>query len=221
MPSVWIFIWAVVSLFILGVFGWSVQILLLQKAAWKVFAKKMKLNYQEGPKFLSSPVLSGSLGAYGFGLFSEERPTPDARGLRFNTVIEIALRRGMPMMGVVGTEAMVPIINTLVIKQTLSPADPDWNNAWLVRTDNQIAMEKYLTPARMETLKKLFRMKILAALFIFDQNDAVLRLETADPLTDADRLEKIVKNLVQQAGILALQPGEREAIMSAKDQSPV
>jgi hypothetical protein len=215
---VWIFIWALVSIFILGVFGWSVQILLLQKAAWKTYARKMKLNYQEGRGILSSPILSGSLGPYGFALFSEEIQTADARGRRFNTVIEIALRQSMPMTGVIGTESMAPAINALAIQQTMSPADPDWNNAWLIRTDNMKAMEQFLTKDRIETLKRLFRMKILAALFIFDQTDSVLRLETADPLSDAARLEKIVKSLIQQAEILTLQPGERAALTAIRAQ---
>ncbi|HEY8189405.1 MAG TPA: hypothetical protein VIF12_01880, partial [Micavibrio sp.] len=151
----WIFIWALASTFILGVFGWSVQILLLQKAAWKAYAKKMKLNYQEGQGLLSSPILSGSLGAYGFALFSEEIQTSDARGRRFNTVIEIALRQSMPITGVIGTESMAPAINNLALRQTMSPADSDWNNAWLIRTNNVKAMEQFLTTDRIETLKRL------------------------------------------------------------------
>jgi hypothetical protein len=65
-----------------------------------------------------------------------------------------------------------------------------------------------MTPARIEIFKKIFRMKVLGAMLIFDQNDAVLRIETSDALYNAERVEKIVKGFLSQ--IPALVPTEEE-----------
>lgn len=205
--TVWVFIWILLSIFILGVSAWSFQILFRQKAAWLAFATKKDLTYQNGPHFLSSPIISGNIGPYGFGLFSEERQTSDARGQRFNTVIELALRKGLPAPGAIGAGAMAPIIEQLTgMTQSVSITDPDWDPQWVIRTTDSKALESYLTPARRDVLKKIFRLKILAALFVFDDKDAVLRIETADPLQDAEKIEKIVRSMIAQLEILGPGP---------------
>lgn len=199
----WFFIWILLSIFIIGVTAWSLRILLEQRMTWRAFAKKNNLNFRTGRSFFVSPVVSGTIGPYGFGLFSEERPTNDARGSRFNTVIEIALRQGMPVPGVIGTAGMAPVIESLDnLTQTLTLDDPEWDSQWVIRTTDTTAMETFLTPARRDVIKKVFRMKIMAALFIFDDKDAVFRLETADPLQKLDRLEKIVRMLIHQAEVM-------------------
>lgn len=215
----WVFIWIVLSLFILGVSAWSWQVLFQQKRAWRSFAEKKGLKYEPGPRFLSSPVVSGNIGPYPFGLFSESRQTSDARGQRFNTVIELALRRGLPVPGVIGTAAMLPILNDLPnLGRVVLPKDPEWDETWFIRTTNAPAMEAYLTPARMGVLKKLFRMKILAGMFLFDDQDAILRVETADPLLDAAKIEKAVALMIEQMEILA--PGPAESVSAVPQSAP-
>lgn len=194
----WIFIWAVLSTFVLVIFTWSIRILIQQKAAWRAYADKTKLTYQGGARFLSSPSLSGMIGPYGFGLYTEEQQTNDTRTSRFNTVLEIALRRGLPTTGALGTPTTVPLIQSLRLEQTYVPDDKDWDPTWMARARHGAMLKAYLTPARLEILKKIFKMKVLSALFVFDQQDAVLRIETSDPLNNKDRLEKIVKGLIQQ-----------------------
>lgn len=204
----WIFIWAVLSSFVLIIFSWSIRILLQQKSAWRAYADKTKLTYQAGPRFLSSPSLSGMIGPYGFGLYTEEQQTNDTRTSRFNTVLEIALRRGLPTTGAMGTPGSVPLIQSLRLEQTYVPDDKDWDTTWMARARHGAILKAYLTPARLEIFKKIFKMKVLSALFVFDQQDAVLRIETADPLNNKDRLEKIVKGLLQQVDGLMVQEEE-------------
>ena len=216
----WIFIWFLLSAFVLGVFAWSLRILFQQKSAWKAYAKKMNLNYQDGPTFLSSPVLSGSIGAYGFGLYTEEQRTNDTRGQRFSTILEIALRHGLPVTGAMGTQTMIPLIQTLRMDQSVVPQDKDWDPSWMIRTRHAGMVEKFLTPARIEIIKKIFRMKVLSAFFIFDEQDAVLRIETADPLNDSQRLEKIVKSLILQAEGLIVKAEERALLEGVVRSAP-
>src|SRR5690606_14273269 len=122
--------------------------------------------------------------------------------------LEIALRRGLPTTGAMGTADVLDFVEPLNLDQALVPQDPDWDKAWVVRARNARMVEKYLTPARLEILKKFFRMKVVSAFFIFDGQDAVLRVATADPLNNKDRLEKIVKGLLTHAE--ALIAGQQE-----------
>jgi hypothetical protein len=199
---VWIFLWVLVSLFIFAVFAWSVRILFKQKAAWKAFAQKMNLTYTQPKGLLVSAVVTGSLGPYDFGLFSEPQPTEDSRGQRYTTILEFGLRQGFPMGGGIGTARMQAFLQTLAMSQSVSVQDKDWDSSWIIRTENSAMLEKYLTPVRVDLLKKIFRMKVLAALFVFNDQNSVLRIETSDPLDNLERLEKIVKGVMGQLAVL-------------------
>lgn len=217
----WIFIWVLLSIFVLGVSLWSVRILFQQKSAWKAYAEKTKLNYDGGQGFLGSPSVSGSIGPYGFGLYTEEQKTSDTRAQRFNTVLEIALRRGLPETGALGTGEVMDFSQSLRLDQTVVPQDKDWDAAWLVRTRHAAMMEQYLTPARLEVFKKIFRMKVRVAVFVFDSQDAVLRIVTTDPLNNKDRLEKIVKGLLANVESLIVKPDEFAQLEAVVQASPV
>jgi len=193
---VWIFLWVLFSAFVMGAFLWSVRILFQQKMAWKKYAQKTGLTYNEQKGALNSPYLTGSLGAYGFGLFSEPQATNDSRGQRYVTVLEFILRKGLGTLGVIGTSKMVPFADNLQVTQAVNLSDKDWDATWFIRSNNAALTEKYMTPARIDIFKKIFRMKILGAMLIFDENESVLRIETSDPLNDADRVEKIVKGFM-------------------------
>jgi len=218
---VWIFIWVLLSIFVLGVSLWSVRILFQQKSAWKAYAEKTKLTYDGGQGFLGAPSVSGSIGAYGFGLYTEEQKTSDTRAQRFNTVLEIALRRGLPETGVLGTGEVMDFAQSLRLDQVIVPQDKDWDAAWLVRTRHAAMMEQYLTAARLDVFKKIFRMKVRVAVFVFDSQDAVLRIVTTDPLNNKDRLEKIVKGLLANVESLIVKPDEFAQLQAVVNASPV
>jgi hypothetical protein len=204
-----LFIWLVLSAFILTVTFWSYSILFQQKNAWKSFAQKRNLNYQPGGSFFASPVVTGNIGTYTISLQSEAVTTNDSRGQRYNTVIEVALRKGMPIPGAIGTVTMAPIIYTLTtLNEDVKIDDPEWDNQWVIRTVDKEQLICYLTPARREAIKKLFKMKIISGLFVFDRNDAVFRIETVDPLHNADKVEKVFKAILPQMETFIPVPGE-------------
>lgn len=211
----WFFIWIVLSTFILSVFAWSVQILLKQKKAWKAYAAKMNLSYTGGAKFMSSPTVTGKIKNYPVSLFTSQQAAADIRGQRFSTIIEIALGSGMPDNGVAGTAAMAELINGLNMPHAFVPTDKNWDPTWLIRTRSLSMMERYMTQARIDALKRIFKMNILSALFIFDQQEGVFRIETADALSDGEKLEKIMSGLIQQIDILAVNRAEYDAIAAA------
>lgn len=208
---VWFFIWFVVSIFILGIFGWSVRILLQQKSAWQGFAKKMNLTYQQPKGFLVSPVVTGAIGPFGFALFSEPQATADSRGQRYTSILEFSLRQGLPAIGAVGTAQVMNRLEGFPGDKPVAVADKDWDANWFVRTDNVGITEKYLTPSRIEFLRKVFRLKIIAGFFLYTPEDAILRLETADPLNSVERLEKVVKGVTAQLGVMIPSAEEKAA----------
>lgn len=215
----WIFLWVIVSLFILGTFFWSVRVLFQQKAAWKNFAQKMNLTYMPQKGWLVSPVISGSIGQYGFSLFSEPQPTNDQRGLRYNTIIEFALRQGVPAsVGAIGTQKMAVILEQIIAKEPVSVSDADWDTSWFIRATRPAVIQQYLTPARVDVLKKIFRLKTLGTLFLFNDSEGILRLETSDPMVDAERLEKIVRGVLAQLPVLLVGNEERAALQALAAQ---
>lgn len=209
----WILIWFLFSSFVLGVFAWSVRILLKQKMAWKAYAEKAGLAYNTQKGFLVSPYLTGEMGNCGFGLFSEPQPTSDSRGQRYTTVLEFVLHQGLGTKGLIGTPKMTGFLENLDVHKSVNISDKEWDPTWIIRTDNPVMVGKYLTAARIDTLKKIFKAKSLGAMLIFDEFDAVLRIETSDPLANTDRLEKVVKGVLAQ--IPVLMPNDEEKALFA------
>lgn len=210
----WIFLWIVVSCFILGTFFWSVRVLFQQKAAWKAFAQKMGLSYIPQKGWLVSPVVSGALGQYSFSMISEPQATNDQRGVRYNTVIEFALHQGLPAVGAIGTQKMTIILNDIIAKNPVSVGDTEWDASWFIRATRANVVEAYLTPARVDVLKKIFRLKTLGSLFLFNESEGILRIETADPMVNAERLEKIIRGILAQLPVLLVGDEERATLLA-------
>jgi hypothetical protein len=191
----WIFIWVLFSAFILGVFAWSTAILFQQKRAWQAFATKNGMTYVPG-KFLGSPAVTGQRGGYGLSFFTDNQKTADVRGQRFVTVIEAQLKTPMPAPAALSTKEYGEFIGSLNLPDTYEPSMPEWNKSNVIRTRNLEGLKSYLTDERLKTLQSLFSMRNAIVLFFFDEHEAVLRIETADPLRDAVHMEKIARRII-------------------------
>lgn len=197
----WIAVWAVLSAFVLGVFAWSIKVLGQQKRSWKAYAQKHNLTYQPG-KFMQSPVMTGILQGRQVGFYTDAQSTNDMRGQRLVTVIEIELGKGMPVGAAIATKEYVGFLTGMKLDKTYKPAASEWDDSYIIKTDNPAALEKYLTPERVKVLHSLFSMRNITALFFFDNLDAVLRIETTDPLRNPDKMEKIIERLMKAMDIL-------------------
>lgn len=202
----WIILWVVLSVFVLGVFAWSQRILVQQKRAWAAFAKKNGFLYEPG-KFMAAPAMAGKTGPYVVAFYTDAQQTGDARGQRLVSVLEIELGRGIPGAGAIGTKEMAGFIGGLKFKESFEPDFPDWKKEWVLRAREAAAVNAYLTKERLDALRDLFSMKA-ASMFFFDELASLIRIETVDPLKDPERLEKILKRLVPIADRLA--PSESE-----------
>ena len=194
----WIFLYIVVAAFILGVFGWSAVILHQQKTAWAAFAKKHGLQYTRG-KFMQAASARGVINGIRVSLFSDAQQTKDVRGERYVSVLEFEIGGGMPTGAAIGTPEMNAFIQNLAFTESWQPEYVKWRSDYIVKTRDSAALKSYLTDDRIAALLDVFGMNRVSALFFFDEKDAVLHLETVDPLRDAEKLDRIVARLLNDA----------------------
>ena len=208
----WILIWVVLSLFVLGITAWSYVILREQKKAWQAFAKKHGMEYKPG-SFMGPPAMSGRVGEYFVSFFTGRQQTADARGSRYMTVIEIDMKCGLPTAAAIGTKDTRAFIDTLRLDHVYSPDAPAdaWSPDYPARTRDIARLNAYLTPARLAALHGLFTMKNVLVLFFFDERDCLLRMETVDPLRDEKKMDKIVARILGEVAKLMPTEAERKA----------
>jgi hypothetical protein len=217
----WILLWIVLSSFVLIFFGWSLQILLLQKKAWRSFAKKTNLRYSSR-SMMGPPSIEGVVDGIKINMYTGMQPTADVRGQRFLTVIEFEICKGMPTGAAIGTASMKGFIDGLVFKDSFEPKHPDWKPDFILRTRNEAALREYLTGERMRVLTNIFSMKGSSALFLFDELESVLRVETSDPLKEEQKIEKMVRRFIASCKALALSEHEKKhwSAVKAQQQMP-
>ncbi len=215
----WIFIWVLISVFVLGVFFWSVQILQQQKKAWAAYANKMGLAY-ESPSFMAPPLVRGFINDYEVNLTTDVQQTNDVRGQRYVTGIEVNMGAGMPTAAAIGTQELEPFINSLTMKEDYKPDFKEWDESFIIRTREKAVIKDYLTDERLKILKTFFSMSNSAVLFFFDEEDCVLRIETSDPMRDVAHLEKIMNNIIKKAEKLFLSEAEKKATKKKKPKKP-
>jgi len=198
-----LFLWAVFAVFIMGVFLWSTAILFQQKKAWQAFAKKHNLIY-EADRLLEPPIASGKIGSYKMSFFTDVQRTQDVRGKRTVTVIEVEMGLGMSAAAALATKEYKDFIAELDLPDSFDPDMPatDWSPHHIIKTKDVEKLKLYLTTERLKTLQSLFAMRNATALFFFDTHEAVLRIETPDPLRDAVHMDKITTRLVHSLDIL-------------------
>jgi hypothetical protein len=207
----WIFLWVVLSMFVMGVFLWSMIILQQQKRAWFAFAKRTGLNYQAGA-YTDPPVVSGMVKGYKVTFFTDSLRTQDVRGRRFVTTIEVEMGDGMPTVAALATQDYAEFLSPLRLPLSWQPPGEDWKKNYIIKTRSTDRLVRYLTAERLKVLNGLFTTKNAATLFFFDEQACILRIETSDPLRDADKMERISKRIFSAVDVLLLTPEERRQI---------
>ncbi|QQG37069.1 MAG: hypothetical protein HYS17_04705 [Micavibrio aeruginosavorus] len=204
----WIFLWIVASTFILGVFGWSLVILLQQKRAWSAFAKKHNLMYVPG-KIIQAPAMKGVVYGHQVAFFPDIQATQDQRGQRFVTVLEFDVGQGMPTGALIATPNFAVFASNLNFTQKLDVDFPGWDKSRIILTRDSAALKQYLTNDRLELLHGIMSMKNATALYFFDEESAIVHIETSDPIRDEQRMERIVQKITSSLPRLKLMNEER------------
>jgi hypothetical protein len=203
--SIWFIVWVFLVVFICGIFGWSMQILIKQKRSWADFAKKNGLQYIPGP-MMRSPAVQGTYKNFPLAVYSEEQPTPDQRGRQFRTIIQVELPSGMPVEGVVASSANRSFAEGLIdLTETVKADYPGWDDSILIKTRDAELLKPFFNNERYRSLLALMTIKSISCVFIFDLTSTFLRLETADPFHEMGKLERICSKIIDQARVLMVE----------------
>jgi len=198
------------SVFVVAFYIWSLRILYQQKHAWSVFAKKKGYEYTRGG-LTDPPFISGEVDDISLSFYTGQKPTDDVRGQRYITVLEFQMDTKMPTGAVVSTEDFRDIMAELSFNQPLKIKSDLWKKKKVImRARNASLLEDYLTEERQKALFKIMSMEGFSVLFIFDEVEAVLRIETADPLIKPSQIDKYAKQMVHVLKILDLSDEENE-----------
>ena len=166
---------------------WTNLPLIEQKKAWKQFAKGKKLKYFPNG-FLKSPLVTRQTDDTVFRLFSEEQFAEDLSRRRFTTVFEWIMP-GMPTSGIIASPEMKFLVDVAQVNERIqNPRAGKWNKKSFIVAEKSIALVPYLTEERVNLFSKLIAIKNARFLYAFDHDQSVLRIETNDPLLQAQKI---------------------------------
>jgi hypothetical protein len=190
------YVWIFLSVFVLSVYSWSLKILYDQKKSWKQFADKFKLTFDKG-KMTGPPTVNGLYSGYRVYLYTDSEETLDVRGRRFITVLEIELGQGLPVGSAIGTSSTQSFLLSLTnFTQDLTPVSENWRDDYIIRTQNKMMLQKYLTEERLKAINDIFSMNVTGAIFLFDDQDAVVRIHASDPLRNPKKIEALLNKVI-------------------------
>ena len=210
----WIFIWVVLSAILVGASLWSFKILNDQKSAWEKFARAHNFSLNKGT-VMGPAEMNGVIGDYKFSFFAAERNGDDIRTRRLMTVMEVNLIDGMVDGGVMGTQQMLPFMQSLDKLHPHKIEHASWDAGLYCFIHNDEKVKPILTSERIDTISQILKTKNADAIVIFNDREVLVRLETSDPMKDADKLDKIAKRLMGLLEKIRLTPAERAAISPA------
>ncbi|NCT40407.1 MAG: hypothetical protein GW778_01940 [Alphaproteobacteria bacterium] len=211
--NLWLIVWAFLALSLAVFVAWTFWILMKQKRAWSIFAEKRKLRYNS-QSLMSGAELNGVIGDHTVGVFTSEHVSADARGVRKLTAIEVNLNSSMPIDGGIASGGMVPILKKLRFKQELLPKHEAWKKSYIASSNHKQVLDSYLNDARIKAICELMEIPNSWVILIFKDGVMLLRIDVADPLHDAKRLDQRIKDILAVAKICELEPGEAKRLKS-------
>ena len=206
--SIWLFLWFIFAVILIGATAWSTIILIQQKKAWKAFAAKHNLTFIPG-KFFAPCEMQGSYKGYEVSFFTAEQQNPEERKNRQVTVFQL----GVPKPFVDGVVMGSPNVKNFIdILEGLSPHkihSPVFRKEWIVVSRHEQAVDHYLTEERLKILNGLLAFPKSDNLIILDGSEGAFRFETSNPLADEQKLQTLTDKII--ARVERLIPSEEEA----------
>ena len=209
----WILVWLIVAFIILGATMWSTIILVQQKQAWAAYAKKNNLRFIRG-KFFAPAEMNGEIGEYDVSFFTAEQQNLDERKNKFLTVVQVTIDESFVDGFAAVSPEMRPFLESLDTIKKHKPKTKGWDKNNYLSSRNRDVVEAYLTEERLKVITSLLNMKSADVLVLSDESNALIRIETSNPLQQVDQIEKLIKNVF--ARIEKLKVGEEErAVLNA------
>ncbi len=208
-------LWASVTFFLLGFWGWTTFTLYQQKTAWKAYAKKNQLRYRPN-RMLDSGEVSGSLDGYQVTMFATDHGIGDVKSRRVMSTIEISLKSSLPTACAVASGGMVKLVEELGLTQEYRPDSPDWDVSFIARSREEEILKTYLTNERIRLLSKVMKRQRSWTILIFAEHMGLLRMDTSDPLESFKKVDTLLRELITVAKALELASGEDKIIASKR-----
>ena len=214
------YIWLIISLFLLGFWGWTLLVVVQQKRAWKAFAGKRQLRFHDQGMF-ATPMVSGSIDSYGVSLFASEHSELDERSQRRLTAIELSLHSDFPFSCAVASGGMVTVVDALDIRHEYKPQVKGWDNSYVLRASDLHMAQNYFTEERMQKVLDLMKTERAWIILVFVEDRGILRLDTPYPIDNPKELDKLITQMIDVAKTLEIKKGEGKALLrkaSEKDK---
>ena len=194
---------------IVGFFVWTAAIALMQKRAWRAFAAAHGLRFTPG-KLMDCPQISGTYGGLPVSLFGSEHIRPEGRSARKRMAVEVSIPGTGPTRTILACGEMVHFARALgdPFGAEFAVEGGPWDAATRVaRAADAGAARAFLTRRRLAALDRLMRTPHGWVTFVLGESENILRLDTADPMETAQRLEACVKAMVAAARVLTPEAG--------------
>lgn len=197
----WFFIWLFIVVAVLGVVIWTLSLLLKQKKAMKIYAKKNSLEYIDNGFSVASTV-QGVMKGRNLLITPETVTSGDMRGERKVTLIQVMMEGHMPTGGAIGTGIFRAFVEDLNLENLEFFSTHNFEDDGLASAKDKKALLDYLTDERVDAIKEVLKLDSVDFLYIFDENQAVLQVFTVDPLETPKTIDVYVKTLLKVARAL-------------------
>lgn len=197
----WLFLWILFVLAIVGIFAWSFHVIFEQKRAWKAFADKYGLDFIKGA-LLQPPAITGYIKGRLVNLYVQQNMPAD-HGRKSSTILEVFLTKTPDTVAMVASQGFVDFMTTVDLPEPFQVDDPDWPAGALSRTFEGVnpAIWFRAHKDRTRAVGKLMAMPYDKAL-VMDGEQAFLAMRMADPLADPRIINKFVSGLFEIARML-------------------
>ncbi len=189
----WKIIWILFALAVTGYCGWTLQVILNQKKAWRAFAKKYKLKYMEEGMF-SPPGMFGKIGGQAFVAYIES-----SNGFSFGqsgswTVLEMPFESELKTAEItmVSTDFMLEMQQADWL-QSFVPDHPAWGDNTPLYSETPDFFKNYLDDEKITSLARLKSAPKAGYIFMVDQEGSVVSYRTRQPLDDPKQINEAVK----------------------------
>ena len=216
--TIWMVIWAGFSSFFLLFLLWTLQIVILQKAAWKKFATKYKLRFRS-KSFMKSPEMHGVIDGHKVSFFSSEHSSDDMRSTRNLIAIEVPLDFVMPAEAAIVSGGMIKIATLIGFQNELKPKHEKWSEEYAILTQDKAIYKAYLTKERLSAIIELMEYKSAMVMVIFKKDLALLRIDVSDPLKTIEKLEELKGLIMRTEKVLEVSDAELKMLKEAKTLS--
>ncbi|MEM9469904.1 MAG: hypothetical protein AAF988_07055 [Pseudomonadota bacterium] len=141
-------------------------------------------------------AVEGVLDGYDIQLFTAEQQNIDSRKNRKVTGLQINANKGFIDSIAAGSQEMRAFIKSLDALKRHDLDNKKWDKNLIIYSRNPEQVDTYLTDERLKVIQKMLKIKNANVILLLDENEGAYRIETSNPLTDLEQLEKMVKSVL-------------------------